>query len=602
MGRAADFFISYTKEDEAWAAWIAWQLEGEGYQVVVQVWDFVPGRDWVHEMHQATAMAERIVVVLSTAYLRSQHGEAEWRPYYAKDASGELGLLLPVRIDTVKPEGLLETRVYVDLVDRDAATARAALLAAARRQRGKPTGEPGFPGAHSRSKGLKEEPPPFPGGPDSQIVNQAGVHRWVWPREGPNAQGGPTHQPRAGTINWPTPPSLDVMRTALVGWAYKQRGLSLKEFGGQLTARYLNAVRLDVNVAFDLRYETSVERYPGPPQGHDETYDGSLQHAVLSLDRGERRWQDVPQWSGVREGWRKRDCSYCAAEGKARKARARCDKCRGNGEIEVRPAGNCRNCNGQGVAGSYTVTVTGETIFRNDICQICGGSGVPRPIKLRCLNPNCADGRIDCPTCLGSKYLTSFFWGALTRRAVSFQLSTPEHHDLQQMQNKYELVRDSDGWPDLSDLLPSVRQGMETRLEEALIQLRDRTLGANSLVYHLRMRLFALPVIQVPYDRGTKHAYLIGRHWEVFAPDERRPEVRFQRTWDSTRRNLRAWLDQSRLRAQRGWPILTQGVSSFIENSKLRLLAKWNVGTILFMLLGVVIAVIVFAVATSILK
>jgi len=87
-----------------------------------------------------------------------------------------------------------------------------------------------------------------------------------------------------------------------VGWAYKQRGLSPKEFGGQLRARHLNAVRLDVDVAFDWRYETSIEQYPGPPQGHVETYDGSLQHALLSLDRGERRWQDVPRWSGVREG------------------------------------------------------------------------------------------------------------------------------------------------------------------------------------------------------------------------------------------------------------------------------------------------------------
>jgi TIR domain len=564
---------------------------------VVQAWDIVPGRDWVHEMHQAIAVAERIVVVLSTAYLRSQHGEAEWRPYYAKDASGELGLLLPVRIDTVKPEGLLETRVYVDLVDRDAATARAALLAAARRRRGKPTGEPGFPGTHSRSRGPGEGPPRFPGDPDSQVLNQPGVHRWAWPREDPNAQGGPTHHPQASPFNWPTPPPLNVVRSVLVEWAYKQRGLSPKEFGGQLKARYLKAILLDVDVAFDWRYETSIKQYPGPPHGHVETYDGSLQHALLSLDHGERRWQDVPQWSGVREGWRKWDCSYCAAEGKAK-----CDKCRGNGEIEVRPDGNCPSCGGQGLGGSYAITVTGEIVYRNDICQICGGSGKPRPIKLRCLNPNCSNGRIDCPACRGNKYLTSFFWGVLTRRAVSFQLTAPEHHDLQRVQNRYELVWDSNGWPDMSDLSPDVRRGMETRLGEALTELRDRTLGENSLVYHLRTRLFALPVIQVPYDRGTKHAYLIGRHWEVFAPDEQRPEVRLKRAWDSTRRVLRTWFDQSRFRVQQVWPILTKRTSSFIDSSKLRLLAKWNVGAILFMLLAAILAVIVFVVATSILK
>jgi TIR domain len=61
------------------------QLEAEGYQVVVQAWDFGPGRDWAHKMRQTTTTAERVVVVLSPAYLRSAHGEAEWRAFYAED-------------------------------------------------------------------------------------------------------------------------------------------------------------------------------------------------------------------------------------------------------------------------------------------------------------------------------------------------------------------------------------------------------------------------------------------------------------------------------------------------------------------------------------
>jgi hypothetical protein len=65
MGEAADFFVSYTSVDRAWAEWIAWQLEAEGYTVVVQAWDFTPGKSWTHEMQQATATAERVVAVLS---------------------------------------------------------------------------------------------------------------------------------------------------------------------------------------------------------------------------------------------------------------------------------------------------------------------------------------------------------------------------------------------------------------------------------------------------------------------------------------------------------------------------------------------------------
>jgi hypothetical protein len=150
MAQAADFFVSYTSADRAWAEWIAWQLEAEGYQVIVQAWDFGAGGDWVHEMQQATTTAERVVAVLSAAYLESVHGEAEWRAFYAKDPTGERRLLLPVRVSDVEPPGLLTTRIYVDLVGRDATSAREALLGAVRGARGKPSEEPEFPAPGSR--------------------------------------------------------------------------------------------------------------------------------------------------------------------------------------------------------------------------------------------------------------------------------------------------------------------------------------------------------------------------------------------------------------------------------------------------------------------
>ena len=132
MSQAADFFVSYTSADRAWAEWIAWQLEAEGYQVVVQAWDFRPGRDFVQQMHQAVEEAQRTIAVLSPAYLSSAFGGAEWQAVFAKDPTGERGLLLPVRVEEVEPPGLLKTRIYVDLVDKDAKSARTTLLAAAR--------------------------------------------------------------------------------------------------------------------------------------------------------------------------------------------------------------------------------------------------------------------------------------------------------------------------------------------------------------------------------------------------------------------------------------------------------------------------------------
>ena len=84
MAQAADFFISYTSADRSWAEWIAWQLEAEGYKVVVQAWDFAPGRSWTQEMQQATSTAERVVAVLSGAYLESEHG----RPWSGRPGEG----------------------------------------------------------------------------------------------------------------------------------------------------------------------------------------------------------------------------------------------------------------------------------------------------------------------------------------------------------------------------------------------------------------------------------------------------------------------------------------------------------------------------------
>lgn len=96
MEQAADFFVSYTGADRAWAEWIAWQLEADGYhQVVFQGWDFTPGHDWAHGMQEATTTAERLVMVLSPAYLQSGHCQAEWHAFYAKDPSDERGFCCP---------------------------------------------------------------------------------------------------------------------------------------------------------------------------------------------------------------------------------------------------------------------------------------------------------------------------------------------------------------------------------------------------------------------------------------------------------------------------------------------------------------------------
>jgi hypothetical protein len=149
-GAGRDFFVSYTRVNRPWAEWIAVQLEQAGYTTLLQAWDFRPGIDFVHQMQVAASTSGRTIAVLSPAYFGSRFGEAEWRVAFAKDPTGKLGLLVPVRVQECDPPGLLASRVYVDLVDVDEATARRRLLAGVDQSGARPTTAP-FPGGRTES-------------------------------------------------------------------------------------------------------------------------------------------------------------------------------------------------------------------------------------------------------------------------------------------------------------------------------------------------------------------------------------------------------------------------------------------------------------------
>jgi hypothetical protein len=92
----ADFFISYTSADRAWAEWIGYVLEEKGFTVTIQAWDFRPGSNFVVEMQKAATEAERTIMVLSPDYLKSQFGSAEWAAAFAEDPEGLARKLLPI--------------------------------------------------------------------------------------------------------------------------------------------------------------------------------------------------------------------------------------------------------------------------------------------------------------------------------------------------------------------------------------------------------------------------------------------------------------------------------------------------------------------------
>ena len=112
-----DFFISYTGCDENEAKWIAGTLEKNNYKVVVQAWDFRPGNDFLFEMQKALTTSKKIILVLSQEYFDSEYCTAEWLSAFKTDPTGKERRLIPVRIANINPPGLLESRIYIDLVN-----------------------------------------------------------------------------------------------------------------------------------------------------------------------------------------------------------------------------------------------------------------------------------------------------------------------------------------------------------------------------------------------------------------------------------------------------------------------------------------------------
>jgi hypothetical protein len=147
-GTVWDFFVSYTQADRAWAEWIAWLLEEDGYQVLIQDWDMVAGSNWIHRMDQGVQQAARTVAVLSPDYAASMYGSAEWQAAWAADPQGQQSKLIPVLVRGQRQRGLLAGVTCIDLVGMSETAAQQRLreeIAAGVRGRAKPGARPPFP-------------------------------------------------------------------------------------------------------------------------------------------------------------------------------------------------------------------------------------------------------------------------------------------------------------------------------------------------------------------------------------------------------------------------------------------------------------------------
>ncbi|MEU2825988.1 FxSxx-COOH system tetratricopeptide repeat protein [Streptomyces bacillaris] len=123
----ADLLLSYVAENRMWADWIEAVLTRAGFRVVP--------RDVSAERHPeegalTTETAARTVVLLSTAYLKSQRAVDLWQRAVSEDPGGGRRQLLPLRVGDVRLTAPYIDRNPVDLFRLDEVHATTALMRA----------------------------------------------------------------------------------------------------------------------------------------------------------------------------------------------------------------------------------------------------------------------------------------------------------------------------------------------------------------------------------------------------------------------------------------------------------------------------------------
>jgi tetratricopeptide (TPR) repeat protein len=143
-----DFWISHSGKDQKWGEWVAWQLDQDGYKVLLDVWDFRPGASFVERMSHAASRSDRLVLVLSSSYGEAKFVRPEWANFFRRDPAARKNTIIPVRVEDVTAPEIIGDLIWVDLVGCAEEEARLRLLMGVRPDAARP-----------------DLPPPFPAGP-----------------------------------------------------------------------------------------------------------------------------------------------------------------------------------------------------------------------------------------------------------------------------------------------------------------------------------------------------------------------------------------------------------------------------------------------------
>jgi hypothetical protein len=125
-----DFFLSYSREDEPFARWIEKLLKVVERSVFAEFTEMPVGSNFVREMQRGLARSSRFMALLSPAYVKSDHCQAEWSAAFNADPGGATRKLVPFLVCPTELPPLARQIVYKPLVGLSSADAATAILQA----------------------------------------------------------------------------------------------------------------------------------------------------------------------------------------------------------------------------------------------------------------------------------------------------------------------------------------------------------------------------------------------------------------------------------------------------------------------------------------
>ena len=166
---AFDVFVSYAKEDQAWADWIAWTLKSQGFSIF-NARDAPPAGSEVSRLLEYGLKRSRVIVaILSSKYLQSTFATKEWQAVWKQDPRRASERVLTVTVEPIERPGLLSTTHNVSFLSRAESEAAEALVTAV--------------SAAARNRTQKDRPP-FPGERGSKGSAETWPEQAFWDRQG----------------------------------------------------------------------------------------------------------------------------------------------------------------------------------------------------------------------------------------------------------------------------------------------------------------------------------------------------------------------------------------------------------------------------------